>query len=407
MQHNKIVLAFGSVPKDGGTFTFYRNQRSELLKYGIDMRCVAVGKAQAQLWEDAYADDGCVLLEPHTNKIKKQAKAFAEWCERECVDVVMGINSEAILSAIPHLPEHIRVLSRCANAFDHGYKITLSGYERLMGIVALTPRLRDDLVQQYGAEPKLIRLIPNGIIPERFEEASHTIRGQKDHLMISFLGRLEHNQKGVLHIPGIVRELNKLQVPFRLQIAGKGKHRTEMERQLKEEIQSGQVKFLGALNPDEIPAFLGQTDVYLFTSHFEGCPNALLEAMMAGCVPVSSLIKGITDFVLEEGKTGFIRKKDDYPGFAQIIQELEQDRDRLQLLSNTVSEEARKRFSHTVAAKEYADLISKVMQEKPAAIMPKVWSEFKPDSNFSHSTLERLPFGLYYFLKKIKRNCRM
>ena len=62
------------------------------------------------------------------------------------LDVVMGVNSEAILSALPHLPERIRVLSRCANGFDHGYKITLSGRERLSGIIALSPRLAQDLI---------------------------------------------------------------------------------------------------------------------------------------------------------------------------------------------------------------------------------------------------------------------
>lgn len=60
--HSKIKLAFGSVPKDGGTFTFYRNMRPALREHGIDLRCVSVGRREASLTEAAYVDEGCVLL---------------------------------------------------------------------------------------------------------------------------------------------------------------------------------------------------------------------------------------------------------------------------------------------------------------------------------------------------------
>jgi len=91
-----IKVAFGSVPKDGGTFTFYRNIR--------------------------YADEGCVRLASNSLSMKQQAQVFTDWVQDNDINCVMAINSEGILSAIPHLPGHVRVLSRCANAFDHGYR---------------------------------------------------------------------------------------------------------------------------------------------------------------------------------------------------------------------------------------------------------------------------------------------
>jgi glycosyltransferase involved in cell wall biosynthesis len=273
------------------------------------------------------------LLAPGTGNIKKQAMAFVDWCEQEQVDVVMGINSEAILSAIPHLPERVRVLSRCANGFDHGYRITLIGQERLAGIVAVTPRLSHDLINRYGADPSLLHLIPNGIDPKPFEDAAETPRGQQEKLRLGFLGRLEHNQKGVFHLPAIVRELNAKGIHFKMRIAGKGKHRAIIEREMSREIMRGQVEFLGALSPEEVPQFLAETDIFIFTSHFEGCPNALLEAMLAGCVPVAWLIEGITDFIIEDGETGFICQVGDYKGFADHVSILAEDRDKLRTVS--------------------------------------------------------------------------
>ena len=133
------------------------------------MRCVTVGHQEAVLWEDAFADDGCVLLAADERKVKKQAQVFTKWCEDEGVNIVMGVNSVAILSALPYLPENIRMMSRCANAFDHGYRITVSCYERLSRIIALAPRQIDDLVDHYGADRDRIELIPNGTSIERFQ----------------------------------------------------------------------------------------------------------------------------------------------------------------------------------------------------------------------------------------------
>jgi len=398
---NIVKVAFGSVPKDGGTFTFYRNMRPALLEYGVDMRCVAIGKAQAGLWEETYADEGCVLLAANTRNVKKQAVAFAQWCESEHIDIVMGINSEAILSALPHLPERIRAMSRCANAFDHGYRITLSCAERLARIVAITPRLEHDLVNQYGADANKITLIPNGIGPAAFEEAAAAPRGGQPLLRLGFLGRLEHNQKGVFYIPKIVQELNRLEVPFQLRIAGKGKHRSVIEKEMCSEVECGQVVFLGAISHREVPSFLAETDVFMFTSHFEGCPNALLEAMMAGCVPVSWLIDGITDYIIDDGKTGCICPMGESKSFAGDIAALGNDREKLRSMSLAAGQSARARFSTRYAANAYADVFREVMSAPLPPWMPIPWSKFKPDVNFEHSWREMIPEGIRTKIKNV------
>ncbi len=397
----KTIIAFGSVPKDGGTFTFYRNIRPALLLQDIDIRCVAVGRAQAELWEAAYVDEGCVLLAPTTRAIKKQAMAFSRWCEDEGVDIVMGINSEAILSSLPHLPEKIRVMSRCANAFDHGYRITMACAERLAAIVATTPRLEHDLVHSYGADPSILHLIPNGISPLPFEAAAATVRGDEPVLRLGFLGRLEHTQKGVFHLPKIVRELNRLNVNFQLRIAGKGKHRSAIERDMKDEIARGRVQFIGAIPPQDVPEFLKGTDIFVFTSHFEGCPNALLEAIMAGSVPVSWLIKGITDFIIEDGNSGFIHPVGDYTSFARSVELLDKDRSRLNLMSRAASKAGRERFTPRRTAAAYANVFNEVMAVAPPKWVPIPWRDFRGDPNFEHSWRDWIPVRVKWGLKRV------
>ena len=389
-----ITVAYGSVPKDGGTFTFYRNLRPALLQHGVDLRCVSMGRQQALLWDDAYADGGCVLLEPNARQVKKQSRRFVRWCEEEGVDIAIAVNSKGILSAIDHLPESIRVLSRCANAFDHGYRITMSGSGRLAAIIATTPRLKSDLIRDYGAKPELVNLIPNGITKDPFEHAASLPRGTNSILQIGFLGRLEHNQKGVLHIPHIVRELNRRKVKFQLRIAGKGKHGVLLEREMEAEVSSGQVTLLGAINPSEVPEFLGASDIFLFTSHFEGCPNVLLEALMAGSVPVSWRIKGITDFIISDAQSGFLSDVGGYRLMGEQIEHLANDRQYLRLCSARAAKDARKRFDSRTSAAAYASVFFDVMSRSPPAWSPKPWSDFRVDENFSQSWIKRISLSL-------------
>jgi glycosyltransferase involved in cell wall biosynthesis len=385
-----IKIAFGSVPKDGGTFTFYRNQRPALLDYGIDLRCVTVGQREARLLEPGYVDEGCVLLAPNVRSVKRQARVFVDWCEAEAIDIVLGINSVAILSAIPHLPERVRVMARCANGFDHGYRITLAGRERLAAIVALTPRLRDTLIAEYDAPADRLWLIPNGIDPAPLEIAASRRRGQGQRIELGFLGRLEHAQKGVLHLPGIVQALAAEQVPFRLRIAGKGRHEAELRAGLADALAAGTVEMIGALGSEAVLGFLAEIDALLFTSHFEGCPNALLEAMMAGAVPVSSLIEGTTDFLIEAGETGFLCAVDDAACFARQVALLERDRECLARMSRAVAEAARAQFSNATASAAYAGLFQKVMADPPPAASSRPWRQFRVDPNFAVSWGGRL-----------------
>ena len=401
MSSDLIRVAYGSIPKDSGTFTFYRNLRPALLKRGVELICVSVGTEEGRLWEHEYADDGCILLGGKCGNLKKQAEYFSNWCDAENIDIVMGINSTPILSALPHLSKNIRIVSRCANGFELGYRISMACAERLMGIIALTPKLKLDLISTYGANAEKIFLIPNGINPAPFEDAVAQVRGADEKLELGFLGRLEHTQKGVLYLPGIINALNARKVPFRFRIAGKGKHYQKLVSLFENEIASGQVEFVGALTHTEVPKFLSSLDVFLFTSHFEGCPNALLEAMMAGVVPVSWTIKGVTDFVLDDGVTGFLAETGDADAFSSHIETLHQDRKRLDDMHNETAKAARDRFADTVSAQAYSEFFHGLMLSPVLVWEPKEWSAFQPDKNFPQTYKRFLPNTLKKAIKNI------
>lgn len=382
-----IKVAFGSVPKDGGTFTFFSNMRPLLLEQGIDLQCVSVGKAQAEITDPAFVTNGCIQLAASTPNLKKQAQAFDAWARDEKIDIVFGVNSPGILSSIPHLPTGMRVLARCANGFEEGYRLTLMGRERLMRIVALTPRLKTDLIADFSVPQDDIILIPNGADKIRFQPRSHAPEGP---IKLAFLGRLEHNQKGVLHLPPILEKLDQLGLDYTLSIAGQGKDGPELRQILSAHEADGRVSFVGPLTPAEIPNFLSQSDIYLFPSHFEGCPNALLEAMMAGCVPVAWQLEGITDFLLKDGQTGLLAQTGNADEFAGKIVSLMKDVTKLAEMKKALALDARDRFSTEKCATTYVNFFHEIMSETPPDIAPIPWSAFKPDPLFRESLASRL-----------------
>jgi glycosyltransferase involved in cell wall biosynthesis len=393
MNQKVLRVAIGSVPKDCGTFTFYRTLRRSISDKSTEVFCVSTGSREAALWDDSFSDDGCVLLARRTSSVKRQSKAFVDWAQQAKVNCVIGLNSVAILSALPHLPNSVRIISRCANGFDQGYRIALSGDERLAGIVALTPRLEQDLVSGYGVDPARISLIPNGVEQSRFEQAASKPRGDGPILQLGYLGRLEHRQKGVLFLPRILAELRDRGVHFRLKIAGHGIHREALERQLAELGLTSQVEFLGTLDPTEVPTFLACVDIFLFPSQFEGCPNALLEAMIAGCVPVAWQIDGITDFIVDDGSTGALVTKGDCQQFAARIAEFGANRNLLASVSRLAAQLARQRFS----CERFADAYSRIFREvtrAPAACQPLPWTRFQVEPAFGLTWRSRLPVGV-------------
>ena len=400
---SSIKVAYGSVPKDGGTFTFYRNQRAALREHGVELICVSIGRQQAQLIEGSAIDAGCVLLAADTDNVRRQAQAFCDWCVEQDIDVVMAINSIPILSALPHLPATIRVVARCANGFDEGYRITLSGEERLQHIVALTPRLADDLVSQYGANPERMTLIPNGIDPEPFPSPDQE-RGRKPGmpLRLGFLGRLEHGQKGVLHLPAVVRHLVEQGVDFHLRIAGKGRHGTQLSHELKPFIDAGRVELLGDLTRDQVPGFLSSLDVYLFTSHFEGCPNSLLEAMMAGAAPIAFQIAGTVDFIIEHNRSGLIVPQGNSEAMARAVAELGQQDDRLADLQANAASTARARFTPDRTARAYAMVFEQVMASPAPAVTPRPWRSFRIDSNYRPGWKALVPAPVKNLVKRAR-----
>src|SRR6185503_14459628 len=93
-------------------------------------------------------------------------------------------------------------------------------------------------------------------------------------------------------------------------------------RTLTRELNLGDsVRFLGAV--DDVAGLLSASDLGVFSSRSEGCPNGLLECMAAGLAVVGTDIEGIRQVVGEK----FLAPPGDAERLAKIILELADDPD--------------------------------------------------------------------------------
>lgn len=103
----------------------------------------------------------------------------------------------------------------------------------------------------------------------------------------------------------------------RLLLLGDGSLRDELQRLVEQLGLQGRVKLVGYVeNPLK---YLKNADVFVLSSHVEGLPNVLVEAMMCGCTPVATDCPTGPREVLQDGKFGYLVPVGDEVAMADAI----------------------------------------------------------------------------------------
>lgn len=144
-------------------------------------------------------------------------------------------------------------------------------------------------------------------------------------LRLAYLGRLAEN-KGIFETVEALAMLVGEGREMHLSIAGGGPDEARLRAHVAKLGMDGRVTFLGPLFGEAKDALWCQSDVFSFpTYHREGLPYALLEAMAAGAVPVTTPVAAIPD-VMQDGVHGLLVKPRDASGLARALARLDDDR---------------------------------------------------------------------------------
>ena len=138
-------------------------------------------------------------------------------------------------------------------------------------------------------------------------------------LRVIYHGVLKQQQKRILDLALIVALAVERDVNITLTIAGGGPDEVLLRTACEKLVAMERITFLGVVPHDKLLPLLEEHDAYLLTSEFEGMPNALLEAMGRGCIPVVSDIVSAIPELIRQGENGYILPVGDIEGFVNRL----------------------------------------------------------------------------------------
>jgi len=174
----------------------------------------------------------------------------------------------------------------------------------LTGVQVPCRSIRDALIRERGFRPEKVHVVPYGVDTERLgpnasdRRAVRAELGLSDQPLVAMVGRLDE-QKGHDVFLEALAELERVHAL----IIGTGALADRLKALAAQRGLADRVRFLGH-RPD-VPRLLRAADVLALSSHDEGLPYVVLEAMAVGLPVVATRVGGLEEAV-QDGRTGLL-----------------------------------------------------------------------------------------------------
>jgi glycosyltransferase involved in cell wall biosynthesis len=188
-------------------------------------------------------------------------------------------------------------------------------------VISPSPGMRE-VLKQFGVDVPIV-VVPNGVDLKPFDNPVQPVRREElgfreGDIVLLFVGRLgpEKNIDFLLRsFTGAVQAYDNL----RLVLIGAGPEKENLEDWVHRTGIQQAVRFLGAVDYQQMPRYMAMADAFVTASVTEVHPLTVIEAMAAGLPVVGIRSPGVGDTVID-GETGFLVPKEDLAMFtAKII----------------------------------------------------------------------------------------
>ncbi len=234
-------------------------------------------------------------------------------------------------------------------------------------LIAVSPRIRDELLKKGIGRKESWRVIPLGLDLSKLVRLS--LPNGAEPLRCGLVGRLVPIKNPRLFLQAL-SQLNREGFSPELHgfIVGEGPLRKALEVEVRSERLEGHLHFTGWQEDQE--RCYRDLDIVCLTSLNEGTPASLIEAMAAGRAVVATDVGGVRDLLDPEGSNptpipeggfcitpvGILFHSGDAQGLAAALRHLARNRSVRQTLGEAARRHVRERFNHERLLREISSL---------------------------------------------------
>jgi glycosyltransferase involved in cell wall biosynthesis len=231
-------------------------------------------------------------------------------------------------------------------------------------LVAVSPEVRDELLDLRVGRPSQYRVVPLGLDLSRFARVgtpalpAGKLRAalglHRDVPLAGAVGRLVPIKDHATLLAALA------QVPgLHLAVLGDGELRGELEGQSRSLGLAGRAHFVGWWA--DMPSALADLDVVVLSSRNEGTPVALIEALAAGRPVVSTDVGGVRH-VVQDRETGLLCRSGDPAALAGLLQRaVWSDREMVAGLAEEGRRRALSRFGKERMVADYVSIYEELL----------------------------------------------
>ena len=244
-------------------------------------------------------------------------------------------------------------------------------HRRMDHIVCVSQGQADKVIRS-GTPASRVSVIYNAVKMERFDVPSdisfryrlESMFPNKPTLIVGAAGRLSP-EKGFDVLIAAAKQLAKSKLDVGIVIFGDGFLQETLQQQIDNNGISQFVTLAGFT--DQLDQYMHHFDLFVQSSHTEGMPSVLLEAMSARRAVIATQVGGTGELVIEapvnEGGNGMMVPPNDPKNLAEALQKVLSDHN----LRQTMGENGRQRvegsFAIETQAEAYFDLFTRLLRQ--------------------------------------------
>lgn len=215
-----------------------------------------------------------------------------------------------------------------------------------------------DLALEYNIVPnKKIITLYNSIDPSEFFDFQYKnrvpekLKNGDSEIILGTVGRLYY-QKDPITLIKSFKIVNERFPNTKLIIVGDGPLEQECIKLVNTLNLNDKIELVGSQKNSK--AFCKMFDLFILSSHYEGLPYALLEAMMMGIPAVGTDVVGIKDLIIH-GETGYLVEEGNHTQLAETVIKMLEKAETLTTLSMNAKTRAEVNFNFVRGIKEYEE----------------------------------------------------